>query len=474
MNSQVNISEKFNAFQSFMHNILQIISNSMLEFSLICVAIFSLTISLIKPIGASKAVRNISIISLSLMVACTFFYEIVHGNGVDVIHILMLFICIILIHLHVYYGSHKLANFSVYFLVISSVVGCLFAIKAKDFLSLYLAFETVSFVGYILVGIMSKKPFVSESAVKYYVIGGVCSGLMLFGISFIYGTSNSIQFSEIVNSPLATVGIILFLCGVFFKLTAFPFHFWAPDVYYAGNLPAIAVIAIIPKIAALFAFANLIPFLHSHLAFTVVMLVSVGSMFIGAFGGIFQKHIQRIIAYSGIANMGYILAIYTDPNFSYKTLVEFVIIYSISVLFLITILMSIRKNFAYDGTITSVQGLYKTNPFFTFFLSVALLNLAGIPPLAGFVGKYIIIKDLIVSGHFILPLAIVLSSAIALFYYLKIIKNLYFGIPSKELELYKSFNVAFTIKVYTFIMLVFTVGYIFVQYTPFYQNLLQF
>ena len=455
-----------------MYNLLTIISSSALEFSLFGVAIFSLVISLLKPIGVSKSVRNISIASISIMIIFVFFNEIIFAKNINVIHLLMLFVSLLLVHLHVYYGSHKLGNFSVYFLVITSVVGCLFAMKAKDFLSLYLAFETVSFVGYILVGMMSKKPFVSESAVKYFVIGGVCSALMLFGISFIYGVSNSIQFSDVVNSPLATVGIILFLCGVFFKLTAFPFHFWAPDVYFASNLPAIAVISVLPKIAALFAFANLIPSLHSNLAFTVIALVSVGSLFIGACGGVFQNHIQRILAYSGIANMGYILSIYTDPTFSYYTLVEFVIIYAVSVLFTITILMSVRKNFGYERTISSIQGLYKTNPVLAFLLSFSLLNLAGIPPLAGFVAKYVIIKDLISSQHYILSIAIVLSSATALFYYLKIIKNIYIATPSKELELYKSFNIAITIKAYTLAMLIFCISYAFFQYTPFYKSLL--
>ncbi len=455
-----------------MYNILAIISNSTLEFSLLGVALFSLVISLIKPTGVSKSVRNISIASLSAMIIFVFFNEIIFARNVNIVHLLMMFIALLLVHLHVYYGSHKLANFSVYFLVITSVIGCLFAMKARDFLSLYLAFETVSFVGYILVGMMSKKPFVSESAVKYFVIGGVCSALMLFGISFIYGVSNSIQFADVVNSPLATIGIILFLCGVFFKLTAFPFHFWAPDVYSATNLPALGVISVLPKIAALFAFANLIPSLHSNLAFTVIALVSVGSMFIGAFGGVFQNHIQRILAYSGIANMGYILAIYTDPAFSYQTLVEFVVIYAVSILFTITILMSIRKNFGYERTITSLQGLYKTNPVLAFLLSFSLLNLAGIPPLAGFVAKYVIIKDLLSSQHYTLAIAIVLSSATALFYYLKIIKNLYLSQPSKELELYKSFNIAITIKTYTAIMLLFCTTYAFFQYTPFYKSLL--
>ncbi len=451
---------------------MQVIFNSSLEFSLIGVAVFSLIASLFQTTTLSRSIKNLFLTILTLLIMTVFaFHLYYHTNIIDV---LLLFSCLCIIYLHTYYHSSKITNFSVYFLVISAFIGTLFAIRSKDFLSLYLAFETISFVGYIIVALLQKKILTSESAMKYFIIGGISSAIMLFGISFIYGGSHSIEFYDIKHNTLVTIGIIMFLCGVFFKLTAFPFHFWAPDVYSTTSLPSLSIITILPKVAALLALSNIIPYIQENIILTTITMVAIASMIIGSVGGIFQNHIQKILAYSGIANIGFILTVFITPIFTKTVLIEFIAIYSISVLFFITVLMSIRKNFTYNGTISSIQGLYKTNPYLAFLLSFSLLNLAGIPPLAGFFAKYIIIKNLMLQENFYIPIIIVVTSAIGLFYYLKIIKNIYFNTPQQNLESsYHSFKTSLLMKVYIITMFLFVLLYFVFQTSTTYQHLIQ-
>jgi NADH-quinone oxidoreductase subunit N len=455
-----------------MPSIMQVIFNSSLEFSLIGVAVFSLIASLFQTTTLSRSIKNLFLTILTLLIITVFaFHLYYHTNIIDV---LLLFSCLCIIYLHTYYHSSKITNFSVYFLVISAFIGTLFAIRSKDFLSLYLAFEIISFIGYIIVALLQKKILTSESAMKYFIIGGISSAIMLFGISFIYGGSNSIEFYDIKHNTLVTIGIIMFLCGIFFKLTAFPFHFWAPDVYSTTSLPSLSIITILPKVAALLALSNIIPYIQENIILTTITMVAIASMIIGSVGGIFQNHIQKILAYSGIANIGFILTVFITPIFTKTVLIEFITIYSISVLFFITVLMSIRKNFTYNGTISSIQGLYKTNPYLAFLLSFSLLNLAGIPPLSGFFAKYIIIKNLMLQANFYIPIIIVTTSAIGLFYYLKIIKNIYFNTPQQNIELsYHSFKTSLLMKVYIIAMFLFVLLYFVFQTSTTYQHLIQ-
>ncbi len=453
-----------------MMNITQHILNSSLEFSLMGVAILSLVFSLFKHNPASKTFNNFLVGVIGFSIFATF-ATYSYLTNINVINITLLITSLCILQFHAEHTLSKLSSFSVFFLTICSIIGTLFAIKANNFLSLYLAFETISFTGYIMVSLLTKNPLTSESAIKYFIIGSISSVIMLFGISFIYGGSNSIAFNEIASNQLATFGILLFLCGIFFKLTAFPFHFWAPDVYSTTSLPTLSVIAILPKIAGLFSLANILPYASHSILVAVISFVAIASMLIGSVGAIFQNNINRIIAYSGIANIGFILTIYTTQQFSKATLVEFIIIYTSSLLLVICTLLAIRKNTSHQLTIQSMQGLYKTNPTLSAILSIALLNLAGIPPLAGFFAKYIIIKNLITQQNFHMPIIIVTASAIALFYYLKIIKWIFLSPPSEIITTLPKSSLA--TKITTTILLVFVITYFSFQTSPIYQNLIQ-
>lgn len=453
-----------------MHAIIQAISSASLEFSLIGIALLSLIFSMIKPLSSSKASQNITTVILGILIITSFITNFFINISPNILTVLIMVSSICILQFHASYTSPRIANYSVYFLALCSVIGTLFAIKAKDFLSLYLAFETISFVGYIMVSLLIKKPLTSESAVKYYIIGGVSSAVMLFGISFIYGTSNSIEFTHINHSMLTMLGIVFFLCGIFFKLTAFPFHFWAPDVYSTTSLPTLGIIATLPKIAALVAFANILPYIQNNLIITVISIVATTSMLTGSVGGIFQTHVNRILAYSGIANIGYALALYTTTN-STIALYEFITIYTTGTLFLIAVLLIIQTNTAYNGKIESLQNLHKASPMLAFLLTVALLNIAGIPPLSGFFAKFIIIKHLLHEQNFIMPAAIVTSSVIAVFYYLKIIKNIYMNTTDGD-STSTPVHISLIHYVIIFTLLAFVLFYFVFEAKPLYQSLI--
>lgn len=429
-------------------------------FILMVIGLFALLLSIMGGNNCSNLTKSVILFFISLFAIGGLRFASQYGN-INIVHILAVFLLLCILQLHKDFSSHRVSNYSVYFLVICAIVAVMFASSADNFITLYLAFETISFVGYILVSLLANKDFSSEGSVKYFVVGGISSAVMLFGVSFIYGVSGSVLFSQIpvgLENKMLLVGFVLFLIGILFKLTSFPLHFWAPDVYSIANLPAVSVIAVLPKVAALLAFANFLPFVDVKI-FPVITFCAFASIVIGSFGAIFQNNIQKILSYSGIANMGYIFSMFASDAFNLAVLLEFIVIYSISALFVVMVLSSISKNFNYDGTVAGIKGLSRTNPFLAGIFVLSLLNLAGIPPLAGFFAKYIVIYQFILAGNWFMPFVIVLSSAVTLFYYLKIVKNIYFDEPSKELEIYKNISISLWFKIYVAIIAVLVLSY---------------
>lgn len=449
-----------------MPSLLQIASNFSLEIHLIVIALISLIFSFFTSIH--NAIHKTLFFVIITLLCATVCYD--NWHYVNIFSLLTVCLLSIILCIHKYYNSSNISNFSAYFLVITSFVGLLFSLKSKNFLSLYLSFEVISFTGYTMVTLLFKKPLVSEASIKYFIIGSVSSAIMLFGISFIYGGSNSILFSEVQSeNPMVTVGLILFLAGIFFKISAFPLHFWAPDVYSLASIPSLSVISIVPKIAGIMALTNILPYIESNIVYITLTISCILSMIIGSVGGIFQSHIHKIIAYSGITNMGFILSAVVLPQIHQSVIVEYTVIYSVSLLFLFTTLLGIRKSLFYDGTLASIAGLYKNSPYLSFFLSIALLNLAGIPPLAGFFAKYIIIKELILQNNFYLPIFVVFASVVSLFYYLKIIKTIYFSTEANNDSVVKK-NTTLPIYLLITLLCVFVVCYVFIHSHNFYTT----
>ncbi len=340
--------------------------------------------------------------------------------------------------------NHKDFPFEYSILVLLSLCGMLIMISSADFLSLYLGVELQSLALYVLAAINRKNAKSSEAAVKYFVLGALASGILLYGISLIYGFSGSTNFDDIaavltnqdVLSKGLIVGIILVLVGLAFKMSAAPFHMWTPDVYEGVPTPVTAYFAIVPKLAVAVLLARILTGAFPSFVGQwqdVIIIISVLSMTIGALAGVWQRNIKRLLAYSSIANMGYALvglAAFAQNGIS-AMLVFFTIYMSVSIgIFAIIMALHVRSKDVNGGIeeIAHLNGMSKAHPFFAALLALMMLSMIGLPfpPFAGFFGKFFIFKSAIDAGLYGLAVIGVVSSVIAAFYYLRVVKVMYF------------------------------------------------
>ena len=280
----------------------------------------------------------------------------------------------------------------------------------------------------------------SEAGLKYFVLSALSSGLLLYGCSLIYGFSGSTNF-EIISSQLdsneyaLTFGIVFILVGLAFKISAVPFHMWAPDVYEGSPTTVTLFFTMVPKIAALTVFIRFlyVPFLELIDQWQMILVfLSIASMLFGAIAAIGQKNIKRLIAYSSIGHIGYALAgVASASNDGIQSSVIYLTIYIVMNLGFFSCLLMLRRNDNYYESIDDLSGLSKNHPILSFSLLVILFSLAGIPPLAGFFAKFYIFKAVIEQSMYFLAIVGLLSTVIAAFYYLRIIKIIYFD-PEKE------------------------------------------
>ena len=280
----------------------------------------------------------------------------------------------------------------------------------------------------------------SESGVKYFVLSALSSGLLLYGCSLIYGFSNSTNFiliAENLNSTNygLTFGIVFILVGLAFKISAVPFHMWAPDVYQGSPTSVTLFFAVLPKIAALTVFIRFlyIPFINMIDQWQmIIVFLSIASMLFGAIAAIGQKNLKRLIAYSSIGHMGYALAgLSIGTNEGIQSAISYISIYLIMNLAFFSCLFMIRKSENYFENIEDLTGLSKNHPILSISLLIVLFSLAGIPPLAGFFAKFYIFMAVIEQSMYFLAVIGLLSTVIAAYYYLRIIKIIYFD-PEKE------------------------------------------
>ena len=308
---------------------------------------------------------------------------------------------------------------------------------------MYLGLELQSICLYILAAYRKYDIKSSESGVKYFIIGALSSGILLYGLSIIYGFTNSTDFYEISKSInlslknhenflIINIGFILILCGLFFKIAVVPFHMWAPDVYEGSATPITAYFTTIPKIGAigfLIKFLN-IPFeSYSDAWFQILYLVSIASMFLGSIAAVKQNNIKRLLAYSSISHMGFILiGILTDNHLGIKSVQLYISIYMVNILGIFTCVLCLKNkiNGYYLENIRNFSGLSKKNSFLSFSFAILLFSLAGLPPLSGFFAKLYILITAVESKLYLLAVIAVLASIISAFYYLKIIKTIFF------------------------------------------------
>jgi NADH-quinone oxidoreductase subunit N len=313
-------------------------------------------------------------------------------------------------------------------------------ISSNDLMVFYIGLELQSLALYVLASFNKDQLKSSEAGLKYFVLSALSSGLLLYGCSLLYGFSGSTNFSiisENINSMEygLTFGIVFILVGLAFKISAVPFHMWAPDVYEGSPTSVTLFFAIVPKIAALTVFIRFLylPFFNVINEWQIIIIfLSIASMVFGAIAAIGQKNLKRLIAYSSIGHMGYALAgLSVGTNEGIQSSVSYISIYLIMNLGLFSCLFMMKRNNRYYENIDDLSGLSKNHPLISFSLLIILFSLAGIPPMAGFFAKFYVFTSVIKQEMYFLAIIGLLATVISAFYYLRIIKIIYFD-PERE------------------------------------------
>jgi NADH-quinone oxidoreductase subunit N len=323
-------------------------------------------------------------------------------------------------------------------LVLFATLGMMLMVSASDMLSLYVGLELQSLSLYVLAAFNRDNAKSSEAGLKYFILGALSSCLLLYGISLIYGFAGTTDFVSLAlalrdqgaSHAGVVVGMVFVLAGLAFKLSGVPFHMWAPDVYEGAPTPVTAFFATGPKLAALALFTRFLLEPMNGLSsewHQVVVFIAVASMLWGAFAGLVQSNIKRLLAYSSIANMGFLLVgVAIGDKAGVSALLIYFAIYALNVLGAFAVILCLRRGGKNLESISDLAGLSKTNPVIALAMVLLMFSMAGVPPLAGFFGKYFVFLSAVDAG--LMPLAIigVLSSVVTAYYYLRIIKVMYF------------------------------------------------
>ena len=365
--------------------------------------------------------------------------------------VLKLTICLINIAVLLYSTSYLKARAlfkgEYYVLAVFATLGMMVMVSAYHFLTLYLGLELMSLCMYAMVAMHRDSSVATEAAMKYFILGAIASGMLLYGMSIIYGVTGSLSIATIaeviqtggVDNTVLSFGLVFLIIGIGFKLGAVPFHMWLPDVYHGAPTAVTLFIATAPKIAA---FAMAIRLLvdglgdiHQHWQGMLIML-SVLSMIIGNVVAIAQTNLKRMLAYSTISHVGFILlGILSGSQEGYAAAMFYALVYSLMSLggFGMIILLS-RQGFEAD-TIDDYKGLSERNPWYALMMLILMFSMAGIPPLVGFYAKLTVIKAVVDINLISVAIVAVLMSVIGAFYYLRIIKVMYFDQPVEQHKL---------------------------------------
>ena len=325
-------------------------------------------------------------------------------------------------------------------LILCSILGMMVMISANDLIVFYIGLELQSLALYVLASFNRDQVKSSEAGLKYFVLSALSSGLLLYGCSLIYGftgSTNFITISENINSTQfgLTFGIVFILVGLAFKISAVPFHMWAPDVYEGSPTSVTLFFAVVPKIAALTVFIRFlyVPFINMIDQWQIIIIfLSIASMIFGAVAAIGQKNLKRLVAYSSIGHMGFALAgLSSGTNEGIQSSIIYISIYLIMNLGLFSCLFTMKRNDKYYENIDDLSGLSKNHPLISLSLLIILFSLAGIPPMAGFFAKFYVFTAVVKESMYFLAITGLLSTVISAFYYLRIIKIIYFD-PEKE------------------------------------------
>jgi NADH-quinone oxidoreductase subunit N len=363
-----------------------------------------------------------------------------------------------------YLKTFKLFKIEYPVLILCSVLGMMVMISSNDLIVFYMGLELQSLALYVLATFNRDQLQSSEAGLKYFVLSALSSGLLLYGCSLIYGFSGSTNFDIISNQLnsneyVLTFGIVFIIVGLAFKISAVPFHMWAPDVYQGSPTSVTLFFTMVPKIAALTVFIRFlyVPFLNLIDQWQmIIVFLSIASMLFGAIAAIGQTNIKRLIAYSSIGHIGYTLAgLASGTNEGIQSSIVYISIYIIMNLALFSCLLMLKRNNKYYEDIEDLSGLSKNHPLLSLSLLVILFSLAGIPPLAGFFAKFYIFKAVIEQSMFFLAVVGLLSTVVAAFYYLRIIKIIYFDEEKEKYDEDHSIWLKFSLTFSTILILLY-------------------
>ncbi|SPL65096.1 NADH-ubiquinone oxidoreductase chain N [Ochrobactrum soli] len=336
--------------------------------------------------------------------------------------------------------AEKFDKFEFPVLIVISTLGMLLMVSASNMLSLYLGLELQSLALYVLAAFNRDSVRSTEAGLKYFVLGSLSSGMLLYGISLVYGYTGHIGFAEIAQAvsggqrELGLVfGLVFILAGLAFKISAVPFHMWTPDVYEGAPTPVTAFFAAAPKMAAMALIIRVVseafaPVTHDWQQ--VVIFIAIASMVLGAFAAIGQRNIKRLMAYSSISHMGYALVgLAAGTAIGVKGVAIYMAIYLAMTLGTFAFILAMRTKDGNVENIGDLAGLSRTNPVLATIMTIFLFSLAGIPPLAGFFGKWYTFLAAVQAGLYPLAIIGIVASVVGAFYYLRMIKIMWFDEP---------------------------------------------
>lgn len=368
----------------------------------------------------------------------------------------------VLISSYKYIKIEKIFKIEYFILILCSILGMLVMISSYDLMVFYIGLELQSLSLYVLAAFNRNQTKSSEAGLKYFVLSALSSGLLLYGCSLIYGFSGSTNFylisENIHSSEYGNVfGIVFILVGLAFKIAVVPFHMWAPDVYEGSPTSVTLFFAVVPKIAALTVFIRFlyVPFVNLIDQWQMIIIfLSLASMIFGAVAAIGQKNLKRLIAYSSIGHMGYALAgLAVGTNSGIQSSIIYISIYLIMNLGIFCCLFMMKRKDKFFDNLEDLAGLSKNHPIISLSLLILLFSLAGIPPMAGFFAKFYIFMSVIEQSMYFLAIVGLLSTVISAFYYLRIIKIIYFDPPKEQYDQDHNFGLRISLTIATLLIL---------------------
>jgi NADH-quinone oxidoreductase subunit N len=372
-----------------------------------------------------------------------------------------------------YAEREGMARFELPLLMLMATLGMSLMISANDLISLYVGLELQSLALYVVAAIKRDTIKSTEAGLKYFVLGALSSGMLLYGSSLIYGFTGSTSFSVLAATLTGDAGLglivgIVFLCaGLAFKISAVPFHMWTPDVYEGAPTPITAFFAAAPKVAAITLFARVLVAPFGDLVAQwqqIIVFISIASMILGAVAAIGQKNIKRLMAYSSIGNVGFALVgLASGTQEGVSGLLIYMAIYVVMTTGTFAVILAMRRRGEAVEQISDLAGLSRSQPGLAWALAIFMFSMAGIPPFAGFFGKWFVFLAAIQAGLNVLAVIGVLASVVSAFYYIRIIKVMFFDQPTEAFD-----RVTPTLRI-VLIATVFVISLGFIAGSPFFD-----